>query len=85
MRTLWLSAALLAGCASGQGSPLPEGWDREAMTPPPGRPSRPVLPSTPLTLEQAIALAWERNPDLRAAASRVAIADAHVVEAGSAF
>jgi outer membrane protein len=85
MRTLWLSAALLAGCASEQGSPLPEGWDRVARLPPPGRPAVSGLPSTPLTLEQAIGLAWERNPDLRAAASRVAIADAHVVEAASAF
>jgi TolC family type I secretion outer membrane protein len=38
-----------------------------------------------LTLEEAILLALDRNPDLWAAADRIGIAEAHVSEASSAF
>ncbi len=48
---------------------------------------QPRRPQTagPLTLERALALAWERNPDLRAAAERIGVAQARVGEAASAF
>lgn len=85
MRTVWLATAVLAGCASGRGSPYPEEWGRGSAAPSAVRPAPSTLPATPLTLEEAVALAWERNPDLRAAASRVAVAEAHVGEAASAF
>ncbi len=39
----------------------------------------------PLTVERAIALAWERNPDMRAASERIGAAQARVGEAASAF
>ncbi len=66
----------------------------------PRRPEEPVAPASipvsapvpvpekssgPLTLERAIATAFERNPGLRAAAERIAIAEARVIEAGAAF
>lgn len=54
----------------------------EGAPPPPRVASR---ASAPLTLEEAIALALERNPDLRAAAARIAEAGARVREATSAF
>ena len=43
------------------------------------------LPSGPLTLERALAIAFERNPDLRAAAERTEAARARSGEAASAF
>jgi outer membrane protein len=39
----------------------------------------------PLTLDEAVALAFQRNPDLRAAAERIGEAQARVGEATSAF
>lgn len=42
-------------------------------------------PVGPLTLERALALAWERNPDLRAAEERIGAARARLDEAASAF
>lgn len=40
---------------------------------------------TPLTLDEAVAIALQRNPDVRAAAERIGQAEAHLGEATSAF
>jgi outer membrane protein TolC len=78
-------ALLGAGCFSSEVSPLPdwlgavrasEGSRRREVEP---------LPSGPVTLDQAISLSLERNPDLRAAAERIGVAEAQVSEAVSAF
>lgn len=84
----WMAAAMLlagAGCASRETSPFPAGVDPSEMRMSPGRPGPEPLPTGPLTLAQAIAIALERNPDLRAAAERISVAEAHVTEAASAF
>jgi TolC family type I secretion outer membrane protein len=81
----WSAIFLAGGCATTSTPPLPAGFERHTA---PGvweRPSRKPLPTTPVSLEEAVALAFERNPDLRAAAERIAIADAHVEEATAAF
>ncbi len=44
-----------------------------------------TLPKTPLGLEQLIQLAFERNPNLRAAAERIGEAQARLTEASAAF
>jgi outer membrane protein TolC len=79
-----LALAFFAGCA-GPTQPLPEGFARTWTGPQPERCAFDPLPPGPLTLERAIVLALERNPDLRAAADRVGVAEAHVAEAASAF
>jgi len=88
MRILWSAAVMAAfgaGCASREVSPYPSGFEstfaREGSR---GRAPAP-LPSGPLSLEQAVTLALDRNPDLRAAAERIGIAEAHVAEAASSF
>jgi outer membrane protein TolC len=80
-----LAALLGAGCAAGPVRPFPAGFERSEGAEIPAPPARHPLPSTPLPLEQAIALAFERNPDLRAAAERVAVAEAQVDEAMAMF
>lgn len=78
-------AALGAGCGAAPPQALPAGFERGPVPGAPEVPSSKPLPSDPLTLAQAIALALERNPDLRAAAERMGIASAGVTEAASAF
>jgi outer membrane protein len=56
-----------------------------SVQPPPPRESRQDGPVGPITLERALALARERNPDVRAAAERIGAAQARVGEAASAF
>jgi len=77
----WSVILLAAGCAGSSAPPLPAGFERDPVPAEGRRPSPKTLPTTPVSLEQAVALALERNPDLRAAAERIAIADAHVEEA----
>ncbi len=96
---LALGVVLSAGCAApgpdrerpaserapakAAGAPIAPAGDEPT---PPARVAPGVSPSAgPLTLERAIALALERNPDLRAAAARIAEAEARVTEATSAF
>jgi outer membrane protein TolC len=80
-----LAALLGAGCASGPVRPFPEGLEIPEKAETPARSDPHPLPATPLSLGQAVALAFERNPDLRVAAERVAVAQAHVEEAMAMF
>jgi outer membrane protein len=56
-----------------------------AMAPTPAESSDTTAPAAPLTLDEVIALAFVQNPDIRAAAERIAEAEAHVGEATAAF
>ena len=85
MRVWSLAIILLAACTAGPDRPLPDGWDRTWTAAEPGRRAPEPLPSTPLSLDQAVSLALGRNPDLRAASHRIGVADAHIAEAASAF
>jgi outer membrane protein TolC len=85
---MWGTAALAlvgAGCAGGAPPPLPADFDRYAPRMAAEPQSPPPLPTAPLTVAQAIALAQERNPDLRAASARISMAEAAVDEAASSF
>jgi outer membrane protein TolC len=85
MKLWWIPLAFGAGCASRSGSPFPEGFTGPWTAGGAVRRAPEPLPSTPLTLDQAITLAFGRNPDLRAAGERIGIAEAHVTEAAAAF
>src|SRR4051812_9697206 len=89
MRTAWCVMAAMtltgAGCATREGSPLLDWIRSERAIEGSRRPLVEPLPPGPLTLDQAIFLALERNPDLRAAAERIGAAEAHVTVAASAF
>lgn len=83
-----LAAAMVAfgaGCVSREASPFPEGFESSMAREEPRGRARESLPSGPLSLEQALALALDRNPDLRAAAERIGVAQARITEAASAF
>ena len=56
-----------------------------AVVPTPTDSSNAVAPAAPLTLDEVIALALAQNPDIRAAAERIAEAEARVGEATAAF
>ncbi len=75
MAGLWV---ILAACARGR---------REAAPPPPPVPEAPAAApqAGPLTLARALEAAFERNPNLRAAAERIGAAQARAGEAASAF
>lgn len=80
----WTAALLLAGCASAPA--LPAGTGGSATVPLPGAAGRPLpgpLPEGPLTVEAAVALALERNPDLGAALARIEAALAGIEAARS--
>jgi len=80
-----LLVVLAAGCASKSAPSVPEGMERSWPAPEGARRTPDPPPSIPLSLDQAIALALERNPDVRAAAERIGVADAQVAEAMSSF
>jgi outer membrane protein TolC len=85
---------MLGGCSASERVPLQDplgGGDARPLERPvaDSGPSRsapqPVEPERPLTLDEAVALAFEQNPDLRAAAERIGEAEARVGQATAAF
>ena len=85
---------LVSGCALGRPpAPTAEATAPPAVTvevsaAPTAAPTATPAPrdeARPLTLDDAIGLALANNPDLRAAGERIAIAEAQVGEATSAF
>jgi len=89
MRTRWCVTAAMTllgiGCYSRERTPFPDWFGAARLSEESPRRGVEPLPSGLVTLDQAISLALERNPDLRAAAERIGVAEAHVSEAASAF
>ncbi len=83
LKILAFLALLGSGCASPPPPPLPDLGPRLEAPAASFRPSPP--PTGPLSLEEALAVAFARNVDLRAAVERIGAAEAHVTEASSSF
>jgi outer membrane protein TolC len=84
MKILAVLVVLGSGCATAPPPAMPDLGPRPEAPVAPLRQSPPAA-AGPISLDQALTLAFERNVDLRAAVERIGAAEAHVTEALSSF